>query len=630
MNATVEIKLAKNGGKKEEKKRGGAILPWWARGSRGWLGGLAGKLAVTLAVAALGAGAHLAGVADRPSPAGVLAKPRAPKLFAARAADARTAYDVDPASLPGGRSASQDSLSLVVSGSDQRKDPAATGASPSSKASGSASRKSPDADAGKTAGATVDPAALAAQAAGPVGAAARGSSPDRKDGGKESPFKSRFGALSQGFGSSPSLAGGAGMAGGSNGAFQSLKAPEAGRLKAFGGSAQISRAGGLRSRSSARSAFGQLVNAANLSQGAAKAATGEAAAAGASAAFDGGGKGGATIAGNGAAVGGAGAAPAGEASSGSGEGGPVTSSPGNGGETAPQARSSDCGVMSRDVGRSLVANADGGCVPDVNHADKTPWSEDSQRAQYALLVAALALAAANLLNTWAKNNSTWGKFCKIAVRLLAVVALGAAAAAIVEGGIIWSKGGQIEGAMDILGGLISGVMAYKLLKDTAGSSEDVKQKLQENQQTAQDVADDKLENGPQHWSADGTAKGWTDVPELSDAPQAPEPPAPDAPEPQEKPFIVNDLPADAKPGPFDEHGNGTFVGADADGGGSYTFTGQNTDGKPVFTYDPPEGVSSGAKWVSGSNGEPGFWIDPHTGEEWTANGDGTWSRAQRG
>lgn len=621
--ATIERPQIRVARPKQEDKKKGALLPWWttgakgsASGAAGALGGLGGKLLLTALIAAIGAGAHLAGVADRPAP-GLVSRAKARKLFETR--DAKPTYDVDPNTLPGKATGSADSIAMLW-GTASKAEPEKQPEKQSVSSTASSISKNAAGDAAKTEAPAPDAAAL-------LGAAAEKTAGANEANGKDSKasrFQSKIGALSSSFGGSSALSGGAGLAAGSNGAFSSLKAPSfGGRTSAFSNeTAKLARESSRRTRSTGRGAFGQLVNAARLSQAGAK-ASGEAASTAAGAAFDGGAAGGSAITGAGAGTGGAGTAAGqgGAAPSAGSDGGPISSSPGSGAEAPTAPKTSDCDVMSKDTGTDLVANATGGCVPDPAAKDHTPWSDDSQRAQYALMVAAIALALAQLLNTWAKNNSTWGKFCKIAVRLLAVVALGAAVTAFVEGAIIMGKGGQIEGVMDMLGGLISGVMAVKLLKDSAGSDKDVKTQLNENQQSAQDMANDKLKNGPQHWDSDGTDKGWTHVPELEDAPQTAAM--------EDKPFISNSLPSDVRAGDFDANGNATYVNSDAGGGGTYTYGGQNTDGKPVFTYEPPEGVSGDAKWVAGSNGEHGFWIDPHTGEEWTPDDDGAWSRAQR-
>lgn len=483
-----EIKLANVGAqRKKEKKRSGLPL-WWAGPSGAAFKGAMAKIVVALLVGTMGVGAHIAGRRDRPDPRDYTAKKGHQKLFNAHDEAAKQDYG-NVTGLPGVQNPSADSLSMVAQSMDGKTDAQRQAEAAATAAAASASAPAPtDGKAAAPAAPNIDPAALMA-AAGKDGKDA-----DAAKEGKDGKFGKKIGELSKNFGGSSSglLAGGGGLSGGSGGSFKPL-AGGGGSMRSFSSGSGVPRGAGQRSRGSARSAIGQLVKAAQLSN-LARTQTGEQSATTAGAAFNGNPGGGSAILGNGAGMGGGAAAgTSGTAGSqGGGGGGGPTSSPGIGGETGTSGQTSDCGIMGADVGQSLVSNGYGGCVPDVNHTDVTPWSKWSQAAQIALAAGALLLALAQLVMMIEKSYPQ-AKWLRKVVYVLAFLALLCGLTALVAGFKIFSMGGQIEGVMDMLGGTIMTVMAIKTMKDQSDQSDDIDKKEEANKAKAQEMADKQLQ-----------------------------------------------------------------------------------------------------------------------------------------
>ncbi len=440
-------------------------------GGGGFAGSLArilattgGKAAVLLFLAALGSGAYLAGRSMSPNPSDFLLGRR---HHVGAAKDGGGYGEIS--GLPTYPKAPKDSLGLIAGGSDiygqgQREGGAAAtdgaGAAGAAKDAGAAG----EAKAGDKNGKDADAIARALM----NGAAKQANSAN--DASRRSAFGNRsslspLGGIG-GFGGSATAAsmqaaGGAANGDKSHGKLSGFPSPS--RLGVQGANARANM-----SRNTGKNAFGQLRNAALLSGTAANPSntTAEAAKQGATSAFQGPGTDGA-ITGAGASPGGAGAQPGASRGTEFGSGGPTSapgtgdtsSSPGTGGGPGSAANNnnatSNCDVMSQDVGMSLTANNSGGCVPNANATNVTPWQGLAD-------IAMIALMAAGLLLLLAEVFSKMGPAMRVAAQVCAWLACIAGAIAAVVGALMVYQGQMMQGAIYTVMGAIISYSAYKV------------------------------------------------------------------------------------------------------------------------------------------------------------------------
>ena len=539
LEAPPQITLAKVGQqrRKEKEKKRGAFMAWWMTpGGMALKGGLA-KIAVAMLIGCIGVAAHLAGKAHRPAPGDYLAA-RKNKPFASR--DGKDGQRLDyggVSGLPSDQAPRGDSLSMIANGVglDGKTDAqraaeaaaaaaaAANGAGNGADGKGGAGGDGKDGKDKSVPGApNVDAAALMAQAA----ASDKGGGKDGRFGGSGSMDK-KFGALSTSFGGSGTsasmLAGGGGMFGGSGGAFKPLSGGKGGTARAGAAGGGVPRAAGLGAKGGGRSAFGQLATQHNNDRKALGTTASETQAVQTGSVYDGTAGQGSSILGNGAGVGGSGVGdkqPSGSGATSSGGGGGGTSpgggdtssSPGEGGGPTTTNNNnnpgnSDCSIMSQDVGMTLTANTSGGCVPDANHKDVTPWSGDSSSAQLWSMIGAVALAIGGLAEALGKKGGAWtSMIARIVCIVAAGVAIGAGLAAFMYGLKIFSAGGQIEGVMYMLGGIITVVMGVKLLSE-AMDNDKAKADAAANKKEADQETKDALDHHKDLANATGQNPG---------------------------------------------------------------------------------------------------------------------------
>ncbi|MFA6004303.1 MAG: hypothetical protein WC881_09570 [Elusimicrobiota bacterium] len=349
-----EFKLAKVG--KERRRRGGG--GFWSlgggsgsgSGAIGAISGLGGKVAVSLLVATLGAGAFGVGRVLAPDDKNFKADKK-PKLFASAE---KPKYAGDLSNLPG-MQAQPSGLGMVAGSLDgmtsAEREAKAQADADAAKAAADAQAQA-DAQAAQQAapqpGMPADPAALAAAAAG--GNAA----------GADKSMNRKFGELSKGLGG---LSGGSGMSGGFSRGFDSPKlGSSAGNLAGFNNArASVGRAQ-VRSANVGRAGVGlarrQLGSVAQLSKSAQGSAGHDMSAALASRGFDNNPAQGTAITGSGAGQGGSptGAAGGGDTTTRNPVSGPIG---GGGSASAPDdcSKFPDGGYINSSAGGCVKANA---------------------------------------------------------------------------------------------------------------------------------------------------------------------------------------------------------------------------------------------------------------------------------
>ncbi len=378
------------------------------------LGTLGGKIALVLVLTTLGAGAFGVVRMLAPSQEGSM---RSWRVGAARPSD-QPAVSAQPAAP----SAQAESSGLgMVSGSlDDR----------------TAAQKAADAAAAKAA-ADAAAASKADASANATPAAVAGSLTAQAGGPKASPFATKFGALSQGTAGGgqigAALNGGSGLSGGIGLGFDhALGAP-----KGFSSSRGTPAAqSALMARSGTRGrgiAYRQLTRANGLSHQAA-ASSGETSNALASEAF------------NNHPV---------------GAGSPITGGGAMGATTG--AGTTAGGPLNGPTNGVQMQNTQ--AAQTASHKDSTPWGAQAKLATMLLVIAGIALLAAQLLAAMARKAWIAASWAMPLAQMLAVVAAGLGAAAAALGILMMKQGQMMYGAIFTGGGALISILSVKALLD---------------------------------------------------------------------------------------------------------------------------------------------------------------------
>jgi hypothetical protein len=470
-----DLQLAKVG---DRRRRKGAGATWFgasSAASRSGAGGIWGslsgifgtsalKIGVALLVGTMGVGAYSVGKGMRPDESKYVRKSQ---LFADK--NAKPNYG-DVSNLPGGRTPSQNSVSMVSGSLD--------GLTPEERAAKEA-KAAADAKAAAEAQAKADADAKAKEAASVPGAAVPGDPRDlaaaqaaaaAKEKEKAAAFSQRFGELSKG---GSGLSGGGGLSGGIGQGFAPLaKNPGSlGNLAAMGAnragqsaSASQIRASGNPGRGLAQS----QLNRAAMMTGATKSGVNETAATAAGVPFDTGAGASQLLSGTGGGQSGGGPT-TGAADQNPSSGGGGGSSPvgiGGGGDTG--GGDDDCGSLAAKYGwqGNFVNSSDGGCVLNQPNVAGSGSSDPSNMLFNMLeVLAALGILIGLWLAILAKMEKTPATFaaCQALEKTLAGFLIGIGAIETILGLAVVGMGKTLEGSIFTImgaGTTICGIMSY--------------------------------------------------------------------------------------------------------------------------------------------------------------------------
>jgi hypothetical protein len=418
-------------------------------------GALGSKIAMVVVVSMLGAGAFNMSRLNAP-PKPLIAAPSKAKF-----AD-KTKYEGDLSKLPSSEKSVEHIQDVVIGNMDGKtaEQRAADAAAADAQAKAEADQQAKDQAAAKAA-----QDAQAASAVTPAPSAPAAPTTNSSHGAPSipkpnSPFSSKFGALS----GAPAGAGGTGASGGGAhpGAGAGLAHPAASGLsKGFGPNGASAKSGGSRAIGGGKggNAFSQLTTVNGFSRSGAASGTGEGGASNADRGFsNNGGIGGSPIAGGGGGVSGQGVHTGAATSKGS-QSGPIGSGAGQGDGTQAAAAAS--------------------------HTNATSWQGFVDIGKIAMIIGVAMLAAAFLLSKKAEaiaaaNALDGGAAAApwfLAAQICAGIAIAAGAVAAICGIAIMGQGQMVAGALFTAGGAAIGVLAYLQLTSATDQSAEASSKL---------------------------------------------------------------------------------------------------------------------------------------------------------